>query len=216
MENHINSSPEDYQIFELWAKYKHFWPWFLFSVVVCVGISYAYINLTPTKCQEAATVLLHEENAWNEPGQSNKNWIFLIAFILGIAIPGCIIWGKENLNTLIQGKNDLEGLSVPLLGVIAHADSSYLENGQYLLVSETGRDMVNETFRIVRTSLDATCGKDKKVVMFTSFEPGCGKTFVALNLAMSFALAGKKIALVDVDMRTICGFKSGHEFCTCR
>ena len=138
----------------------------------------------------------------NVPVYPKKMVILLIAFILGIAIPGCVIWAKENFNTAIRGKTDLEGLSVPFLGMIALAENEYRKNDEYLRVSETGRDLINETFRMVRTSLDATCGKDKKVVMFTSFEPGCGKTFVALNLAMSFVLAGKKIALVDVDMRT--------------
>jgi capsular exopolysaccharide synthesis family protein len=128
--------------------------------------------------------------------------ILLVAFIFGVGIPGSVIWGKENLNTKIRGKSDLEVLSVPLLGVIAEADNEEQNAGVSLLVSETGRDMLNESFRMVRTSTDAICGKDKKVIMFTSFEPGCGKTFIALNLAMSFALTGKKIALVDVDMRT--------------
>jgi len=157
MENVNQKESVDSIVFELWAKHKHFLPWIVLSIAVGVGIGYAYVNLPPK--------------------------IFIIAFLLVIAIPVCVIWAKENLNAVIRGKNDLEGLSVPLLGVIASADT-------------------NETFRMVRTSMDAACGKDKKLIMFTSFEPGCGKTFVALNLATSFAQAGKKIALVDVDMRT--------------
>jgi len=93
-------------------------------------------------------------------------------------------------------------VSVPLLGVIASSDKEDQKSGVSLLVSETGRDMLNETFRMVRTNLDSACDNDMKVIMFTSFEPACGKTFTSLNLAMSFALTGKKIALIDTDMRT--------------
>ena len=135
------------------------------------------------------------------PVAPKKMLVLMIALIFGVGIPGSVIWGKENLNTVIRGKNDLEGLSVPLLGVIALANGESQKNGEYMRVSETGRDMINETFRMVRTGMDFACGKDMKVVMFTSFEPGCGKTFIALNLAMSFALAGKKVALIDTDMR---------------
>lgn len=138
----------------------------------------------------------------NTPVSPKKMMIYLVAFIFGVGIPGGVIWGKENLNTKVSSKSDVESLSVPFLGVIALADNQEQNTKISLLVSESGRDTLNETFRMVRTSMNTTCGKDKKVVMFTSFEPGCGKTFVALNLAMSFALAGKKIALIDVDLRT--------------
>ena len=51
--------------------------------------------------------------------------------------------------------------------------------------------------------------KDKsEVVMFTSFNPGAGKTFVSMNLAMSFALTHKKVVLVDLDIRK--GTLSSH------
>ena len=136
-----------------------------------------------------------------KPVKPQKFLFCLIGVFVGLVVPTGFIWGKESTNITIRGKSDLDGLSVPFLGVIALANNEVLKNGLSVLVSETGRDNVNETFRMVRTSMDAICGKDMKVIMFTSFEPGCGKTFVALNLAMSFAIAGKKVALIDTDMR---------------
>ena len=176
-----------------------------------------------------------------KPVKPQKLLFCLIALFVGFGIPGSVIVVKEGLSTNIKGKSDLDGLSVPLLGVVALADPENKKSGLSCLVSESGRDMVNETFRMVRTNVDDVCDKQKKkeaeiadltqrykqgvithkqyknenaeitsqyaqqtddkVIMFTSFEPGGGKTFVALNLAMSFALAGKKVALVDVDMR---------------
>ena len=79
-----------------------------------------------------------------------------------------------------------------------------------VVVHENGRDSVSEAFRIVRTNMDFMRVKDKKmqVVMFTSFNPGAGKTFVSINLAMSFALTHKKVVLVDLDIRK--GTLSSH------
>ena len=79
-----------------------------------------------------------------------------------------------------------------------------------VVVHENGRDSVSEAFRIVRTNMDFMRVKDKKmqVVMFTSFNPGAGKTFVSMNLAMSFALTHKKVVLVDLDIRK--GTLSSH------
>ena len=79
-----------------------------------------------------------------------------------------------------------------------------------VLVHENGRDPVSEAFRIVRTNMDFMRVKDKnlQVVMFTSFNPGAGKTFVSMNLAMSLALTHKKVVLVDLDIRK--GTLSSH------
>ena len=137
----------------------------------------------------------------NSPVAPKSKMVLLVALFIGVAIPGSVVVGKEFLDVTIRGEKDLENLSVPLLGVIALADSKE-QRGGALLVRDRGTDMLNETFRMVRTHLDTISGADTKVIMFTSFEPGPGKTFIALNLAMSLALAGKRVALLDLDMRT--------------
>jgi len=126
--------------------------------------------------------------------------MMLIAFCIGIGIPGSVIFGKEFLDTTIRDESDLEDLSVPFLGLIPLVKTTNLKKGA-LLVHEKGRDMHNESFRMVRTNLDTMYGKDVKVIMFTSLESKTGKTFTALNLAMALAVAGKKVALLDLDMR---------------
>lgn len=96
---------------------------------------------------------------------------------------------------------------VPFLGEIPMRDK---KDKSEVVVHENGRDSVSEAFRIVRTNMDFMRVKDKKmqVVMFTSFNPGAGKTFVSMNLAMSFALTHKKVVLVDLDIRK--GTLSSH------
>ena len=137
----------------------------------------------------------------NVPVAPKSKILMLAALFFGVAIPGSVVFGKEYLDVTIRGEKDLEELSVPSLGVISLAEIKDPKGG-ILLVKDKGTDMLNETCRMVRTNLDTMCDKDMNVIMFTSLEPGPGKTFTALNLAMSVALAGKKVALLDLDMRT--------------
>jgi capsular exopolysaccharide synthesis family protein len=134
------------------------------------------------------------------PVKPQKIKILLIALLAGVALPGSIIWGRDAINTTIRDRNDLSALSVPLLGIVPEAR----EKGKkgMLLVQENGRGAIDESFRIIRTNLEFNRMPDMKVVQFTSLEPGAGKTFMAVNLAMSFALAGKKVVLLDLDLRT--------------
>lgn len=59
---------------------------------------------------------------------------------------------------------------------------------------------VDEAYKSVRTNLQF-CGSDYKVIAMTSCTPGEGKSTVCLNLAMSLSENGKKVLLVDADLR---------------
>ena len=61
--------------------------------------------------------------------------------------------------------------------------------------------MMAETFRNVRTNVQYMLGSNQKVVLITSTTSGEGKSFVAANLAISFALLGKKVVIVGLDIR---------------
>lgn len=57
-----------------------------------------------------------------------------------------------------------------------------------------------EAYKSLRTNIQF-CGEDKKAIMLTSCTPGEGKSSVSLNLAVSLAEAGKRVLLVDADLR---------------
>ena len=57
-----------------------------------------------------------------------------------------------------------------------------------------------EAYKSLRTNLQF-CGEDKKVIAITSCTPNEGKSSVTLNLALSLAEAGKKVILIDADLR---------------
>lgn len=144
----------------------------------------------------------------NVPVAPKSMMIFLASIVLGCAIPAGVLWMLVISDTKVRSRKDVEGvLSVPFLGEIPMRDK---KDKNEVVVHENGRDSVSEAFRIVRTNMDFMRVKDKnmQVVMFTSFNPRAGKTFVSINLAMSFALTHKKVVLVDLDIRK--GTLSSH------
>ena len=139
-----------------------------------------------------------------------KKNIALVAFALGLLIPVVIIFIRENMNTKVRGRKDLELLSVPFVGEIPLAGSGKKKKVEHtakeIVIRQGKRDIVNEAFRVLRTNLefilDAKEDKDKaSVTLITSFNPGSGKTFLTMNIAATFALKGKRILVVDGDLR---------------
>ncbi len=135
------------------------------------------------------------------PISPKRDFTLLAAFILGIIIPSTWLWLKASLNTTIQNRKDLKDvLTIPFLGDIPIREG---KDKSEIVVRENSRDSISESFRIIRTNMEFMRVKTDKlqVVMFTSFNPGAGKTFVSTNLAMSLALTNKKVILIDLDIR---------------
>ena len=141
------------------------------------------------------------------PTAPNKKNILLVALALGLLVPAVIIFMQENMNTKVRGKKDLENLSVPYLGEIP----LYFRNkkkknkfSEYAIVVEEGnRNIINEAYRVLRSNVDFMKSKntEQKVFIETSFNQGSGKSFLSMNIAMSFAIKGKKVLVIDGDLR---------------
>ena len=66
------------------------------------------------------------------------------------------------------------------------------------------RDIINEAFRVIRTNFEfMTNDKDnpRKVVLLTSANPSSGKSFLTINIAAALAISGKKVLVMDLDLR---------------
>jgi len=141
------------------------------------------------------------------PTAPNKKNILLVALVLGLLVPAVIIFMQENMNTKVRGKKDLENLSVPCLGEIPLYLSNKKKNNKspehMIVVEESNRNIINEAFRVLRSNVDFIKNKNtqQKVFVITSFNSGSGKSFLSMNIAMSFAIKGKKVLVIDGDLR---------------
>ena len=138
-----------------------------------------------------------------------KKNILLVAFALGILIPVVVIFVRENMNTKVRGRKDLENLFLPFAGEIPLAyGKKRLKKGEdphVIVIRQGSRNIINEAFRVLRTNLEFMVGSKEDgntpVIIFTSFNPGSGKTFLIANTAASFSLKGKKVLVIDSDLR---------------
>lgn len=143
------------------------------------------------------------------PTAPKKLNILLAAFALGLLAPAVVIFTRENMNTRVRGRKDLENMSVPFLGEIPMASQGKKAgkkekgNEYAIVVKEKSRNVINEAFRVVRTNLEFVAGHENanKVIMLSSMNPGSGKTFITMNLATCFAIKGKRVVVLDLDLR---------------
>jgi tyrosine-protein kinase Etk/Wzc len=129
----------------------------------------------------------------------NKTLNLALAFILGLVLPVAIMGIQRTLkNTISDEENIKQFTSYPGLGVICHNSKKKMA----LPVVDQSRKPIAESFRNVRTNLMFLLPKKSgNLVVITSLNPGEGKSFIALNLAASFARLGRKVILVDFDLR---------------
>ena len=70
-----------------------------------------------------------------------------------------------------------------------------------IVIRENHNNIMEEMFRGLRTNLLFVLEKNQRVILFSSTQPGEGKSFVAGNTAVSLAFLGKKVVVVGMDIR---------------
>lgn len=124
---------------------------------------------------------------------------YMIAFILGLALPIGVIFVWGLLQFKIQTRSDVEKITnLPIVGDIPLTDEA---SGSAIVVRENRNELMEEVFRAVRTNIQYMLSEGQKVILFTSTTSGEGKSFNAGNLACSFAFMGKKVVIVGLDIR---------------
>lgn len=124
--------------------------------------------------------------------------IMLVFLFLGLVIPLLIIFIKDLINTSVSSRAQVEKLTdVPILSELGHNAT-----GEIIIDHASNTDSNAELFRLLRTKLQfALDFPTQKVVMVTSTEPGEGKSYVSINLAISLSMTGKKVIILGMDLR---------------
>ncbi len=134
------------------------------------------------------------------PVSPQPKFIYLIALIVGFAIPFIIIFLKTFFDTKIHNRVDIEREvpTLPILGEIPIIDSKDSE-----VIQSNDRSVLAEAFRILRTNLGyfIKSKENGNVIFVTSTIKGEGKTFVAYNLAITLTSTGKSVLLIGADIR---------------
>ena len=126
-----------------------------------------------------------------------KNF-YLAGVVIGLLAGAFLVLLKEIFSRNVLFRSEVEGrMDVPMLGELVQ-----VKQKEPIVIMDGKRTVIAEQFRSIRTNL-AFMGLDEQrnTLLITSSVSGEGKSFVAINLAISFTLTGKRVALMEMDLR---------------
>ena len=143
--------------------------------------------------------IVEETLADKYPVTPKKKIIALAALFLGLCIPAGVIFVRDSLNNKIEKRSDIKNLTnLPLLAELPHTQQA---QAKHLVVRKKQNGLMEEAFRTLRTQLLFQLDTADKVILFTSAQGNEGTTFVASHTAASLAFLGKKVVVVDMNLR---------------
>jgi tyrosine-protein kinase Etk/Wzc len=142
--------------------------------------------------------IINPARSTGAPIKPIKSTLYMIFLSLGLGIPFAVIFIKDMLNSNVRRKSDISKKTrVPIIAQISHSDDT-----SSLTIVSKPRSLVSEQIRALRTNLDfLTPGAGSKTILFTSTVSGEGKSFISLNLGASLASTGKKVIILELDLR---------------
>jgi polysaccharide biosynthesis transport protein len=122
----------------------------------------------------------------------------MLGLVLGIGL----VFLRDALNTRVRTAAEVqERLDMPLLGRLPEPSRRLRARNQLVMLAEP-RNAAAEAFRIVATNLElVNLEPSARTIMFTSATGDEGKSTTVANLAIALARAGRRVALVDIDLR---------------
>jgi len=150
------------------------------------------------------------------PVEPNTSLILALSSIFGLGTGIVLSFVAESLDHLVWSSEEIQAalVSIPLFGIIPH-----IKSGQQPATSSAPPDarpfadpafvlhlrpksQASEAFRALRTAiLLASAGKPPKTILVTSSIPGEGKTTICTNISFALNQVGRRVLLVDVDLR---------------
>ena len=137
--------------------------------------------------------------AQSTPISPNRLVTLALALMAALMLPLLLVYMKDLFTTKFSNQEELEEISqVPFIGHIHHN-----RHNAQLVVKDGKTSSIVELFRYIRNNLQFLLNKEEdKVILVTSSVSGEGKSFISTNIASSFALLGRRVALVGMDIRS--------------
>jgi len=126
----------------------------------------------------------------------------ILALVVGLVLGLALAFGREALDTRVKTADQISSiLRLPLLARLPKPPRRVRSKDLLVMLADSsGRQA--EAFRVLRTNLEfVNLDRHAKTIMVTSATEQEGKSTTAANLAVALAKAGKKVALVDLDLR---------------
>lgn len=143
--------------------------------------------------------IVEETLSGNSPVAPNKKIIALAALFLGLCIPAGVIFLLDQFGNKIEKRLDIEKQTyATFLADLPHNQQNQKER---LAIRENQNGPMEDAFRALRTQLLFQLNTTDKVILFTSAQGEEGTTFVASHTAASLAFLGKKVVVVDMNLR---------------
>ena len=141
-----------------------------------------------------------------EPFQSKprKFNIFICSIALSFMMGMLLVFILRMMRNGVRSSQELEhATDISVYAKIPESKNRLLRDKRHkkTLVEDSPNDQASEAFRSLQTAVDFTLTEGQKVLMVCGLVPGVGKSFVSKNLAAVYAMNGKKVLLIDADMR---------------
>lgn len=161
-------------------------------------------NLRLTRLQSTPNVVrLSTASEPKKPIRPDTNQNVLLGAAAGLSLALAFVLGMYFIDNTIKTREDVQRLlKLSIIGRVGVLDDLPKDAASPLHVVAFPRSPVAESFRTLRTNLEfSAIDKPIRTVLVTSSVPGEGKTTVAANLAGVLAQGGKRVAVLDADMR---------------
>ena len=151
------------------------------------------------KAHHSAARIIEAAQVPDTPVRPKRVQSMIFAALIGLFVGLCLALLQEFLDDRINTVADADRvLQLPSLGYVPALSAA----DAHLLPQMKGMDPASESYRVLRTNIHfATVDAPARTLLVTSANPGEGKTTTAANLAFAMAMDGKKVILVDTDLR---------------
>ena len=158
-------------------------------------------------------IIDHAEVNTSKPVKPKKALIVVMATMLGGMLAVAIVLIQKAIHKGVEDPNEIEALGLPVYASVPYSDYQDKLTGfsrarkskdkpKSILAIDNPADLSIEALRSLRTSLHFAMMESKNnIIAISGPSPGVGKSFISVNLATVLAQSGKKVLIIDADMR---------------